>query len=527
MREYIVSLKQDVDYDSFWNQIESVSQDDGFVPSRRVDIVNNRDASLRSCHYALTDEEASLLKNDPRVYSVEIPPEQRTDIKIGLTSNTQTGNFTKTASSAGNIINWGLIRHSFNNNIYGTSTATSQNYNYDNDGTNVDVIIMDSGLQIDHPEFTDSQGISRVQSINWFTASQGLIPGIQSSNFYRDYDGHGTHVAGTVAGKTYGWAKNSRIYSMKLSGLEGPGDSGTGISVSQAFDLMKVWHINKPIDPVLGYKRPTVVNMSWGYSVPFGNITGGSYRGTSWTGTSRRTDYGMTGQLVSRNPDTYNGNIRVGSVDVDLEELIAAGVTVCIAAGNNYAKIDIPGGLDYNNFWTFNNSESVYYHRGSSPYSQNAIMVGSLNSNVFDQSRDQKAVYSNAGEGVDIFAAGTDIISCCSNINDMSFYNPQPYYLNSNYKQVNISGTSMASPQVAGITSLYLQNNPSATPSQVKTWLLDNASSTVFKTSLNNDYTITNSQWGGDTQVLYNPPNTIDFYKGNSSKITNLTMKRT
>ena len=65
-REYIVSLKRGVDYDAFWNQIENASADDGFVPSRRVDIVNNRDGSLRMCHYALTDAEAAQLKNDPR-----------------------------------------------------------------------------------------------------------------------------------------------------------------------------------------------------------------------------------------------------------------------------------------------------------------------------------------------------------------------------------------------------------------------------------------------------------------------------
>jgi subtilisin family serine protease len=219
----------------------------------------------------------------------------------------------------------------------------------------------------------------------------------------------------------------------------------------------------------------------------------------------------------------YITNLRVSSVDVDVQEMIDEGIHVCIAAGNHYHKIDRAGGDDYNNS-ALTNTGRIYYHQGSSPYSSNAIMVGSLDSESFDITRDKKADYSNSGEGIDIFAAGTDIMSCCSNINTKSAV---AYHLNSNFKQVNIYGTSMASPQVAGVASLYLQNNPTATPAQVKTWLLSNASSTVFKTSVNNDYTELSSQWGGDVRVLYNPPNTIDFYKGDSGKMTNLTMKRT
>ena len=38
-----------------------------------------------------------------------------------------------------------------------------------------------------------------------------------------------------------------------------------------------------------GYKRPTIANMSWGYGRNPSNINGGNYRGTDWTGTSKRT----------------------------------------------------------------------------------------------------------------------------------------------------------------------------------------------------------------------------------------------
>jgi subtilisin family serine protease len=506
MREYVVVLNKGVDYDQFWNEIENDSSTDGFVPSRRVEIVNNRDGSLRSCHYLLSAEEATTLQQDPRILSVEIPVDQRKDVEIGLFTS-QNGNFNKPSQSdssypsSGSFVNWGLIRNSNTTNTYGTGLTNAVTYDYDADGTGVDVIIHDSGLQIDHPEFQDANGVSRVQPINWYTAS-GLT-GTQSSNHYRDYDGHGTHVAGIAAGKTYGWAKNAKIYSIKVDGLEGSGDAGTGIPIYDCFDVIKLWHRNKPIDPTIGRKRPTIVNMSWGYGYPYIGITNGDYRGTQWTGNFADPAKGMI--------STYRSPRRIASIDSDLEELIDEGVIVCIAAGNSSHKIDVPGGVDYNNFWHINYSyysgaqlitinEDVYYHRGSSPYSSKAIMVGALNAAPKDAAFDKKAEFSNAGPGVDIFAAGDQILSSTSNTNS---YSSSTYFNNPAYKQLNLPGTSMASPQVCGIGATFLQKNLTATPAQFKTWLKANATPTLYKTASTNDYTNTESQYGGDTYVAY------------------------
>ena len=523
MREYVVCLKKGVDYDAFWNQIENDNSEDGFLPSRRVEIVNNRDGSLRSCHYALSDDEAEQLRLDDRVYCVEIPPDQRTDIEIALTT-TQTGNFTKTTSSSGNFLNWGLIRNSNANNVYGTGTTTTLDYIYTANGAGIDIVIHDSGIQVDHPEFTDASGNTRSQQINWYTASG--LSGTQSANHYRDYDGHGTHVAGTATGKTYGWAKEAKIFSLKVNGLEGPGDSGTGIPISDCFDVVKLWHRNKPIDPTLGRKRPTIVNMSWGYLTTFANINGGLYRGTVWSGSTKQTIYGMIGDAANRHP------VRISSVDVDLEELIDEGVVVCVAAGNQYTKIDVASGLDYNNYYNKTGTGQVYYHRGMSPYSTKAIIVGSMDSTVFDANTDQKSDFSNAGPGIDIFAAGSDIMSALSNI---SIYSGQTYYANPSYRQVNISGTSMASPQVCGIGALFLESNLTATPAQVKNWLTSVATPTIYSTGLDDDYTNVRSQYGGVTNVAYsantagssvNPTVGVSFFRGFDGKATNLTLKR-
>jgi hypothetical protein len=502
-KEYIVSLEKGVDYDQFWSEMESNTNGLTFVPDRQVEIVNNRDGSTRNCHYALTKEEAELLKNDDRVLDVDIPITQKEGVKLGYRSTTQLGNFTKPSSqsdSNNTYLNWGLIRNSSTTNNYGTGTTTPLNYIYDFDGTGVDVVISDSGLQVNHPEFQDSSGNSRVQQINWYTASG--LPGTQSPNHYRDYHGHGTHVAGTAAGKTYGWAKNSKIYSVKVGGLEGSGDSGTGISYTDCMDVIKLWHRNKGIDPILGHKRPTIVNMSWGWSFPYGyyGITGGSYRGTPWSGSSADLAKGMYSY--------YNHPIKDTATDVDLQELLDEGVIVCIAAGNSNHKIDVLGGIDYNNYYTDAYGTRYYYHRGSSPYSTDAIIVGSLNNSPQNTTLDKKASYSNAGPGIDIFAAGTYIMSSTSNINftPIGSYVDAPYYANSSFKQLNLSGTSMASPQVCGIGALMLQTNYTANSSVLKSLIKSNGTTTVYSTGLNNDYTDTASQFGGNTKVIYINP---------------------
>ena len=498
MKQYNVALKEGVDYDGFWNDMES-DTDGGklYIPNRAVEFTNERPASLRQCWYLLTDEEAELLRQDDRVFCVEIPPEFRTDI-VMMPRITQTGDFTKTTSDSGAFLNWGLIRSSNSTNVYGTGTTIGLNYTYTLDGTGVDVVTQDSGLQIDHPEFQDGSGNTRVQQIDWGSYSGGAFT--QNANHYRDLDGHGTHCAGIACGKTYGWAKEARVYSQKLNGLEGAGDSGTGISITYAFDSIKTWHTSK------AGARPTVVNMSWGYGQGYNTVTSLTYRGTSYTDASttgnssyRYTNYGLNSS--AGNTTTYIANVRVPSVDVDIEEMITAGIIVCIAAGNRATKIDVSGGTDYNNF-VVTDQGTIYYQRGSSPYSDNALMVGSLDSTVFNVSNDQRATYSETGPGVSIWAPGTDIMSATSTTNKWGG-GSQNYYLNASYRQTNISGTSMATPQVAGVAALVLQLNPSYTPAQVRTSLINNAGSVLYSTGLTNDYSNTRSLLGSAQKILY------------------------
>ena len=493
-QEYVVCLHAHADADTFWHEMEHDITHHDTVPHRCVCIVNERPGSRRICHYALTPSEAMQLAQDPRVLSVELPVEKQDHIRLKL-DVTQHGNFSKTTSSSGNALNWGLKRCVSETNNYGTGSQAEGGFPYTLDGTGVDVVIMDSGIQPDHPEFQDAQGVSRVQQIDWFQAAG--IPGTQSINFYRDWEGHGTHVAGICVGKTYGWAKNARIYAIKLASLEGVGDEGTGMSLSNAMDVLKLWHQNKVADPETGVKRPTVVNMSWGYVIQFENITGGNYRGTPWTGTSRRTDLGMMGSNL-------DFGIRVSATDVDVTEMTEAGIHVTISAGNYYQKNDVPSGADYNNYFTSSVYGALYYHRGGSPHAELAVRVGSMDITVFNVDTEYKSVFSDSGPAVDVWAPGSFVMSACSNTNA---YGGVAYYNNSEFKQVNSSGTSMAAPQVAGVICVYLQLNPWATPTQVKAWLIAQSQPVIYTTGSDTDYTNNRSLLGAAPRVMFQPFN--------------------
>ena len=67
-KEYIVGLKENVDYNTFWYEIENDSSQTEYVPSRPVEIINERPLSTRCCHYALSDLEAIALRQDSRVH---------------------------------------------------------------------------------------------------------------------------------------------------------------------------------------------------------------------------------------------------------------------------------------------------------------------------------------------------------------------------------------------------------------------------------------------------------------------------
>lgn len=487
-REYAVTVHADVDLDQFDAEMIA-STGAGAIPNRTVDVANQRSVNKRTTHYALTSEEAKTLKDDPRVLDVEIPHAQDDDLIIEPLGR-QTGNFTKTSSSFGDNLNWGMRRSMSRSDPYFANNPPSGDYTYNLDGKGVDVVIQDTGIVVGHPEFDDADGNSRIQQINWFTESG--VSGTLPSNFYSDQNGHGSHVAGTVAGLRYGWAKSAHIYAQKI-------DLGipNAMEVDDGLDAILGWHNNKTSN------RPTIVNMSWGYGRNFGYIDGGNYRGTNWTGNTRQTQYGMIG---SQNALGYRYGVRSTSIDVAIEQMISAGIHICIAAGNSRQKIELPGRADYDNYYWrdapagLGGRRASYYHRGGSPFSENAMMVGALDFNYTQTGMERKAAFSECGPGVTLYAPGRYIRSAYVSNNGVS------YYWDSNFYQRSISGTSMASPQVAGVGACILQAYPDLTPAELRQRIIDLTSRNyIYDTGLNNDYTNNRSLIFGQNRLLYFP----------------------
>jgi subtilisin family serine protease len=223
---------------------------------------------------------------------------------------------------------------------------------YPASGTGVTAYVIDSGVS-PHPDLG-----TRLK------AGHNTVKGQKTT---ADCNGHGTHVAGTVAGTRYGVAKTATVVPVRVLNCQG---SGTWSGVVAGIDWVAGQH-----DP----GEAAVANMSLGGS-----------------------------------PNS--------SVDAAVARLVADGVTVAVAAGNE-------------------NQDAATH---SPAREKSALTVGATDS------ADTRADFSNYGAVVDLFAPGVGISST---------------WLQQGTN--TISGTSMATPHVAGAAAVLLEQNPGLSPAGV------------------------------------------------------------
>ena len=170
----------------------------------------------------------------------------------------------------------------------------------------------------------------------------------------------------------------------------------------------------------------------------------------SWSGVIAGMDWVRVNHVSPAVANMSLGGGASSSIDTAVANLTNAGVVVVVAAGNNTA-------------------DACNY---SPARASSAITVGSTVNN------DSRSSFSNFGSCLDIFAPGSSITSAWNTSATATH---------------TISGTSMASPHVAGAAALYLAVNPTASVSQVTTALIN--ASTPDK--------VTSAGTGSPNRLLY------------------------
>ncbi|HEX8321443.1 S8 family peptidase [Longimicrobium sp.] len=207
---------------------------------------------------SIPDAKAKALSLDPRVLKISVQRQYR------VVSTTQSG------------ATWGLDR------IDQRARPVDGNYTYDFDGAGVTAYIIDTGIRFDHVEFEGRA----VPGFDAYAAdpTDPLLIGDMNN----DCQGHGTHVAGTVGGKTYGVAKQAKLVAVRVLNCAG---YGSDADVIAGMDWVAA-----------NATLPAVVNMSLGDVIP-----------TKTLGTSAPIDDAVRG-------------------------MISSGITVVVAAGNGWGN---------------------------------------------------------------------------------------------------------------------------------------------------------------------------------------------
>jgi len=480
-QEYVITLHSHDDLDHFYDDMETPGGS-LYIPDRAVP-VEQRLPSSRNTSYRLTAEEVELIRQDPRVSSVELHLEEAGLRIIPAWTQTVPG-WSKTSFIA-DYVNWGLKRcidgantPDWGRDVFGGYDLPGETITTTASGRNVDVVICDDHIKTNHPEMAvnaDGTGGTRVVEYNWFQHKNNVVGGGNGTYTYaaNPSNNHGALTASTAAGNTCGWARDANVYMINPYSTSGNSPE----PATNVFQYVKQFHLNKPINPVTGRKNPTVMNCSWEFvgqllSLPITSMRhlGVVYNTSSWSLSDFAYPSSKTGGAITTTGITQNSSklavpVRVSYVEADMADMVDAGVILVFAAGNsslNMQKYSADVNDHYNDYLI--SSGSTYYHRqGTVACANDTICVGALSA----KGRSQKADFSNTNARVDLWAPGERIIGAANNYTGVD--DPR----NSNYSKNFGNGTSYAAPQVAGIIACMLETYPYLTHAEVRDLLLD------------------------------------------------------
>jgi len=204
----------------------------------------------------MTDEAAELLRRRPEVLLVE---------KDGPVHATAT---------QFNAPSWGLRR------IDRRFLPMDLNYTYNKTGAGVHVYIIDTGIRPTHADFA-----GRV--LGGFSVIPGGIV---------DCNGHGTHVAGTAAGTTYGVAKQAWIHPVRVLNCAG---SGTWAGVITGIDWVRINRIQPAVANLsLGGGFSAAVNLAVNNLVALGNVATAVAAGNSGVNACTQSPSSATNAVI-------------------------------------------------------------------------------------------------------------------------------------------------------------------------------------------------------------------------------------
>jgi hypothetical protein len=351
---------------------------------------------------------------------------------------------------------------------------------------------------------------------------------------------HCTPCMALTYGRTQGWAYNANKWVLNHYGTN-------GADIEPGFDLQKIFHQTKPVNPKYGTKNPTVSSNSWGYRDSKGT-TNGYYHFRN----DAPVQYGGTGSEpafidhmgTQGDSGRWKSEFKPSSLTTALDELIDIGVIFVVAAGNSNQKQVNWGHPDFDNYISATSTqtleETTYFDIGQAVYgttnrrgfpqmggktvnpgtgevTYKTINVGALD-DKFKSSKEAKVGYSDRGEGIDVYMPADGTLAANRSYTPEGIY-PDTYpgfTANSGSgagvaEDTGFSGTSAACPVAAGFIACLVGLNRSWTYQDVKNYFqsLDVQSSADFYYGVEST-TATSANWtdyqsieGGDARVGY------------------------